>query len=442
MASNLRDSTSNNLKPIMKQINIAIAGLGIVGSGVYEILTKQIDLLNKRSKNKINLMAVSSRSTKDFVDVSKIKFYQNPLDLADDKNTDVIVETIGGADGVALELCKKSLQNKKHYITANKAMIATHGLELLKLAEQNNVALVFEASVAGAIPVIKTLKEGLAANQISKIYAILNGTCNYILTKMEDDEASFDDALKQAQKLGYAEADPTFDIEGVDTAHKIAILSAIAKNSVVTLDKMHIEGITKISLFDIKSAKEFGYKIKLFGVFEDLGNGQIKQAVYPCLISCKQNIANVGDSFNAILSLGNNCDWNLQVGRGAGSKTTASAIVADIIDIANDRFSTPFGVDSGQLSTVEIADVGAREGGYYLRFVAEKQFAKESGFIKNIFADNLLEQTTIEEIDEDKIIYGLKIVKISEQEINSCVQKITAHQQISQLNLIRIEEIF
>lgn len=427
----------------MKQeLNIAIAGLGIVGGGVYEILNKEIDLLNKRSKTKINLVAVSSRTKKDFVDGAKVKFYQNSLDLADDKNIDIIVETIGGAEGIALDLCKKSLQNKKHYVTANKAMIAAHGVELAKLAEKNNVALCFEASVAGAIPVIKTLKEGLSANKISKIYAILNGTCNYILTKMETDQASFADALKEAQKLGYAEADPTFDIEGIDTAHKIAILSSIAKNSGVKLDKMHIEGITKISLSDIKFAEEFGYKIKLLGVFEDLGADKIKQAVYPCLISARQNIARVNDSFNAILSLGNNANWNLQVGRGAGSKTTASAIVADIIDIANSRFSYAFGAKADALNDIQIADINERVGRYYIRFYINKEFAKNSDFIKNIFGEkDVIEQTIIEEIDEDKLVYALTTNPVNEAEIISQINKLAASKQFDDVNLIRIEEI-
>jgi len=424
------------------KLNVAVAGLGIVGGGVYEILTKQIDLLNQRSKNKINLVAVSSRTKKDFVDESKVKFYTNSLDLADDENIDVIIETIGGSDGIALELCQKSLRNKKHFITANKAMIATHGLALAKLAEENNVALNFEASVAGAIPVIKTIKEGLVANQISKIYAILNGTCNYILTKMEEDEASFADALKQAQDLGYAEADPTFDIEGIDTAHKIAILAALAKNSVVKLDGMHIEGITKISLFDIKFAKEFGYKIKLLGVFEDLGNDNIKQAVYPCLVSTKQSISSVNDSFNAILSWGNNCDWNLQVGRGAGSKTTASAIVADVIDIANDRFSMAFGVKSQNLSVINVVDIKQGSGSYYLRFTADKFAAQDAGFIKNIFGDKeVIKQTTVEEIDENKIIYGLTTKQVKEEEILVYLNKINSNQQINDVNWVRIIEV-
>ncbi len=425
----------------MKQINVAIAGLGIVGSGVYEILTNQIALLNKRSLNQINLVAVSSRTKKPFVDETKVKFYTNSIDLADDKNIDVIIETIGGSDGIAFELCQKSLKNKKHFITANKAMIATHGLQLAKLAEENNVGLAFEASVAGAIPVLKTLKEGLVANEISKIYAILNGTCNYILSKMESDEASFADALKQAQDLGYAEADPTFDIEGIDTAHKIAILAAIAKNSVVKLDGMHIEGITKISLADIKFAGEFGYKIKLLGMFENLGGDNIKQAVYPCLVAENSVIAQVGDSFNCVSTLANNANWNWQIGRGAGSKTTASAIIADLIDISNNRFAMAFGSNPQVLTPIKISEINTRVGNYYLRFVVEKSFAAESNFIKNIFGEDDLEQTIIEEIDENEIIYGLKTAKIIEDKIVFYVKKLELNTQISQINLIRIVEV-
>ncbi|MFT6332256.1 MAG: homoserine dehydrogenase [Lentimonas sp.] len=423
----------------MKQINIAIAGLGVVGGGVYEILTKQNELLNKRSSSKINLSAVSSRSKKDFVDESKVKFYENALDLASDENIDVIIETIGGDSGIALDLCKAALKSKKHFITANKAMIATHGLELAKLAEENGVNLAFEAAVAGSIPCVKTVKEGLVGNEIKKIYAILNGTANFILTKMEDDEADFSDALKEAQELGYAEADPTFDIEGMDSAHKIVILAALAKNSVVKLKEMHIEGITKISLFDIKCAAQLGYKIKLLGVFEDLGAGNINQAVYPCLVDQKNVIASVGDSFNCVATLNDNADLNFQIGRGAGSKPTASAIVADVLDVSNGRFSEAFGSKVKDLIEIKIADLSDRSGSYYLRFVAEKEFAKESDFILSVFEGETLEQTIVEDL-EDKIIYGIKTSTISEEKANSLVKKLESLKEVDQINLIRIEE--
>ncbi|MFT7086626.1 MAG: homoserine dehydrogenase [Rickettsiales bacterium] len=422
----------------MKQINVAIAGLGTVGRGSYEILTLQNDLLNQRSKSKINLVAVSSRSKKDFVDESKVKFYENTLDLADAKNVDVIIEAIGGTEGTALDLCRKALKNKKHYITANKAMIATHGSELTKLAEENGVTLAFEAAIAAAIPCVKNIKEGLSGNKIEKIYAILNGTGNFILTKMENDEADFSDALKEAQALGYAEADPTFDIEGIDTAHKIALLAAIAKNSIVKFDGMHIEGITKISLTDIKFADELGYKIKLCGIFEDYGN-TIKQAVYPCLIEKSNILARVSDSYNCVATLADNADWNWQVGRGAGSKPTASAIIADLVDIANNRSSEPFGATLKQLNQVEFAKMSDRNGAYYLRFFTTKEFAVESRFIKEIFEEGILEQTIIEENEAGEVVYGLKTSVINEKKMNSYVKKLEGVNEVSQINLIRIK---
>lgn len=426
----------------MKEVlNVAIAGLGVVGSGVYEILTKETDLLNKRSKKNIKLVAAASRSKKDFVDKGKVKIYKDVLELADDKNVDVIVETIGGTD-VAYELCKKALKNGKHFITANKAMIATHGAELADLAARNNVVLSFEASVAGSIPILKSLKEGLAANQVSKIYGILNGTCNYILTKMEEDNLDFKVALKQAQDLGYAETDPTFDIENIDSAHKLTILAAIAKNSEPDFKSLHIEGITKISIDDIRFASEFGYKIKSLGIYEDVSENKIKQFVYPALIKKSEKIANINDSYNAILSFGNNAQWNFQVGRGAGSKPTASAVVADIIDLANNRSSYPFGCDVKDLKAVSNVGISERIGEYYLRFIVDKVFAKNEEFLGKIFANsNLIEQSIIKETVEGKLTYALKIGSVKESEINKILAHLGDIHQINNVNLIRIENI-
>jgi homoserine dehydrogenase len=422
-------------------LNIAIAGLGVVGGGVYDILTKETALLNKRSKKNVELVAVASRSKKDFVDESKIKYHEGVLDLADDNDVDVIVEAIGG-NTVAYELCKKALKNGKHFITANKAMIATHGSELSDLASRNNVALCFEAAVAGSIPILKSLKEGLSANRVSKLYGILNGTCNYILTKMEDDNLSFEVALKQAQGLGYAEADPAFDIENVDSAHKLAILAAIAKNSELDFKALYIEGITKITIDDIRFAGEFGYKIKSLGIFKDLGENKIQQSVYPALIKEGQNLSAVNDSYNAVLTFGNNAEWSFQVGRGAGAMPTASAVVADILDISNGRDSFPFGCDVKDLKSVRTANIEERVGEYYLRFNVEKNFAKDEEFLGKIFENTeIVEQSIIKEVDEETLIYALKISKVEEGKINQTLSKIEALQQISQVNLIRIEEI-
>jgi len=423
-----------------KTLNVAIAGLGVVGSGVYEILIEEIDLINKRSRQNIKLIGVASRSKKDFVDRKKVKYFDNILDLVDAQEVDVIVETIGGED-VAYELCKQALKNGKHFVTANKAMIANHGMELADLASRNNVSLCFEAAVAGSIPILKSLKEGLVANKISKIYGILNGTCNYILSKMEEDNLDFKVALKQAQDLGYAEADPAFDIENTDSAHKLAILASIAKNSEVDFKALHIEGITKISINDIRFAGEFGYKIKSLGIFEDISENEIRQSVYPALIKKGEKLATVGDSYNAILSYGNNCKWNFQVGRGAGSRPTASAVVADIVDIANGSNPFPFGCDVKDLKIVKTIGLQEREGAYYLRFNIQKSFAQNKEFLNKIFSDiSIIEQSIIKEIDADNFIYALKLAKIKETQVNEILANIDNLGQITDVNLIRIED--
>ena len=243
----------------MKKLKIGLAGLGIVGKGVYDILQKDAALISKRTKNQLELVAVSARSKKDFID-SKIKFYENTIDLANDPEIDVIIEVIGG-DGIAKDLFETAIKNGKKIVTANKALIAEHGVELAKLVEKHNGYVGFEASTAGATPVIKMFKEGLSANKIEEFYAILNGTCNFILTKMKDENLDFASALKEAQDLGYAESDPTFDIKGIDTAHKLTILASIAAGSKPLFKGLHIEGFDEISIDDINLANDFGYKL-------------------------------------------------------------------------------------------------------------------------------------------------------------------------------------
>ena len=384
-----------------KTINIAIAGLGVVGKGVYEILTQNADILAKRAGD-YKVVAASARSKKDFLG-SDVEFYQNALDLAGLENVDVIIELIGGDSGIAYELCKNALKNGKHFVTANKAMIAKHGVELSKLAEENNCALLFEAAVAGAIPVLKSIKEQFIGNKISKIAAILNGTCNYILTKMEKTGDSFADILKQAQELGYAEADPTFDIEGIDTAHKLAILASLAKNSKVDFDALSIEGITKITIDDIKFADELGYKIKLLGVYEDFGD-QISQNVYPALVRKDRLIAQVDDSFNAVLSYGDGFDESLLVGRGAGSKPTASAVVGDIFDIVDNRYSRAFTSKADDLIKVKTRSIDEFKGDFYFRFKIKSDLIANGG-LSDIFGSDF--DNFISKDDEGDVLFGL-----------------------------------
>lgn len=357
----------------MKKLRIGLAGLGVVGRGVYEIIQKDSKLLTLRTQVELEIVAISARTKKDFID-PKIKFYANILDLANDSEIDVIVEVIGG-DGVAKDLIETAIKNGKKIVTANKALLAEHGFELAKLVEKYQSHIGFEASVAGATPAIKTAKENLAGNQITEIHAILNGTSNFILTKMKEENLDFSIALKQAQDLGYAEADPSSDIKGLDSAHKITLLAAIAFGTKPNFAETYVEGIDEISIDDIKLADEFGYKIKLLATAK---KGQ--QAVYPALIKKSEQVAQVDGAFNAILFNSSNAGQSLIVGLGAGSVPTASAIVADLVDVARGNQTFLFGVKSDDLGEVNISDISQRVGKYFLRLFINKNSSEEKIF--------------------------------------------------------------
>ncbi len=357
----------------MKKLRIGLAGLGVVGRGVYEIIQKDSKLLTLRTQVELEIVAISARTKKDFID-PKIKFYANILDLANDSEIDVIVEVIGG-DGVAKDLIETAIKNGKKIVTANKALLAEHGFELAKLVEKYQSHIGFEASVAGSTPAIKTAKENLAGNQITEIHAILNGTSNFILTKMKEENLDFSIALKQAQDLGYAEADPSSDIKGLDSAHKITLLAAIAFGTKPNFAETYVEGIDEISIDDIKLADEFGYKIKLLATAK---KGQ--QAVYPALIKKSEQVAQVDGAFNAILFNSSNAGQSLIVGLGAGSVPTASAIVADLVDVARGNQTFLFGVKSDDLGEVNIGDISERVGKYFLRLFINKNSSEEKIF--------------------------------------------------------------
>ena len=370
----------------MKKLKIGLAGLGIVGKGVYEILKKDAELLAKRSGVNIEVAAVSARSKKDFIDAG-IKFYPDAIDLATDPEIDVIVEVIGGG-GVAKNLIEAALKNGKKIVTANKALIAESGFELAQLAEKVGSQVAFEASVAGATPIIKIFKEGLAANEIKEFYAILNGTCNFILTKMKNENLDFASALKEAQDLGYAESDPTFDIKGIDTAHKLTILAAIASGAKPVFKGIHIEGVDEVTIEDINLADELGYKIKLLAIYKNLDEGT-QQAVYPALIKSSEKISQVDSAFNAILTRASNAGWNFVVGSGAGSLPTASAIVADLVDIATNRLSPMFSVKSADLLERKIAKISQRFGQYFLKILVNKNAAQKTNLAEEIFGSKI-----------------------------------------------------
>jgi homoserine dehydrogenase len=421
----------------MKKIKIGLAGLGVVGKGVYEILKKDAELISKRTKNQLEIVAVSARTKKDFVD-SKVKFYENALDLATDSEVDVVVEVIGG-NTLAKNLFEAALKNGKKYVTANKALLAESGFELAQLAESNNTHFAYEASTAGSIPVIKNFKEGLAANEIEEFYAILNGTCNFILTKMEQENLDFSVALKQAQDLGYAESDPTFDIKGIDTAHKLALLAAIADGTKPAFSELSIEGVDEVSIEDINLAKELGYKIKILAVYKKFA-GFSQQAVYPALVNKSEKIAQVDDSFNAILTKASNADWNFVVGRGAGGFPTASAVVADLIDIANDRYSYAFGVKTEDLKDANIHKISDRVGGYFLKLVVNKDLAQKTNLAEVIFGDKIKIKKSVFIDKDEEILCGFLTENHKEQDILDALKTLDSS-LVKSSKFLRVEEI-
>ncbi len=349
-------------------LRVGIAGLGTVGSSVVRLLDRQSKALASRTGREIKVTAVSARDrNRDRgIDTSSFKWFDDPVALAKSPDIDLFVELVGGAEGPAREAVEAALAAGKPVVTANKALLAKHGMQLAALAERTHAALAFEASVAGGIPIVKTLREGLAGNQIDRVYGILNGTCNYILSRMELEKLSFDECLKEAQTLGYAEADPTFDIGGFDTAHKLAILSSLAFGTAVDADAIHVEGIESITLADLEAAAELGYRIKLLGVAQRTAKG-IEQRVHPTMVPLSSSIAEVMGVTNAVTIDADAVKELTLVGPGAGGEATASAVVADIADIAKGVRSTPLGLPVASLDHSPRLPMQRHEGGYYIR---------------------------------------------------------------------------
>ena len=359
-------------------LRIALAGLGTVGAGVIRLIETNRDMIAARSGRAIEIVAVSARDrTRDRgVDLSPYAWVDDMRTMAERADVDVVVELVGGADGPALALARAALDAGKGLVTANKAMIAHHGMELADLAALRGGALAFEAAVAGGIPVLKGLREGTAANALDRVYGILNGTCNYILSEMERTGADFAVMLAEAQERGYAEADPTFDIEGIDAAHKLAILAAIAFGTRIDFSSVRTEGITQVRASDIAQADSLGYVIRLVGSAalqqapgQQSADGQrLLQRVRPCLVPFRHPLAAVTGPTNAVVAEGDFSGRLLFQGAGAGDKPTASAVVADLIDIARGLGGAPFSVPVSSLVHCEPADPGQRVGRDYIRF--------------------------------------------------------------------------
>ena len=378
------------MKPPFK---IAIAGLGTVGSGVLQLLDRQADLLTHRAGRRIVVAAVSARDRRRDrgADLSAVRWYEDAAAMAADPEIDVVVELIGGADGIARQVLDTALNHGKHVVTANKALMAHDGTRLAAQAEKKGLILSFEAAVAGGIPIIKGLREGLAGNRLERVYGILNGTSNYILTTMRESAHEFAEVLAEAQKLGYAEADPSFDIDGVDAAHKLAILASVAFGRPVDLAAVYAEGIRHVSRLDIDFAEELGYRIKLLGIARLTGEG-LEQRVHPCMVPRATPIAAVEGVYNAVVAEGDFVGRVVLQGRGAGAFPTASAVAADLVDIAAGRHVPTFGLPTENLRELPGVPIERHHGAYYIRLMVVDQ----PGVIADVAAALRDEQVSME----------------------------------------------
>ena len=353
-------------------LRVALAGLGVVGGGVVRLLDTNRDLIARRAGRFVEIVAVSARDrTRDRgVDLSRFDWVDDTAALARRDDVDVVVELVGGADGPALTLARATLGAGRSLVTANKAMLAHHGLELAETAERGGAALKFEAAVAGGIPVIKGLREGAAANAIGRVYGILNGTCNFILSAMEAEGRDFADVLAEAQALGFAEADPTFDIDGIDAAHKLSILASLCFGTRPAFAEVVAQGIRHVLAADIAEAAALGHRVRLVGLAEAGPHG-LFQRVHPHLVPLDHPLAHVTGSTNAVVAEGNFVGRLLFQGAGAGAGPTASAVVADLIDIARGEYGPAFAMPAAALTETQAEDSGERRGRAYLRFTVE-----------------------------------------------------------------------
>jgi len=353
----------------MQTVNIGIIGFGTVGSGTARIILRNSDIIARRTGVRLNLTRIADRDTERDrgIRLPDGVLVNDAAQILNDPEIDIVVELIGGTSP-AREFIMEAIEKGKHVVTANKALLATEGSELFEAAQSKGVYLGFEASVAGGIPIIKVLREGLAANRILSVYGIINGTCNYILTKMTSENVDFETALKEAQELGYAEADPTFDIEGIDSAHKLALISSLAFGIPLSYDRLYCEGITKVAPLDIEFAEELGYKVKLLAITKYV-DGEVEMRVHPTMLPRDYMIAKVDGVFNAVYVDGDAVGETLYYGRGAGDMPTGSAVVSDIIDIATKKGSA-YHAPLRPYGDASVKDIDDIESMYYFRFTA------------------------------------------------------------------------
>jgi homoserine dehydrogenase len=435
----------------LKPMNVGLIGIGTVGSGTFTVLARNAEEISRRAGRPITITVVADKNVELATRLTQgaCRVTDDAFSVVNDPTVDIVVELIGGT-GIAKELVLKAIHNGKHVVTANKALMATHGNEIVAIAQQMRVMVAFEAAVAGGIPIIKAVREGLAANRIEWIAGIINGTTNFILSEMRDKGLDFNTVLKEAQRLGYAEADPTFDIEGVDAAHKITILAALAFGIPMQFDKAYIEGISKLDAIDIMYADQLGYRIKLLGITKHTAEG-VELRVHPTLIPGKRLIANVEGAMNAVLVQGDAVGATLYYGKGAGAEPTASSVIADLVDVTRLHTADPqnrvphLAFQPNQLADLRILSMDEVITSYYLRMrVLDKPGALAD--ITRILAD---EQISIDAViqkepgeGEDRTDLIMLTHQTREKRINTAIAKIEALKVTSgKVTRIRLEEL-
>lgn len=433
---------SDNAKPF----RIAIAGLGTVGTGVVKIIQNNAELLSQRSGRTIEIVNIMARDpSKDRgIDTSSYSWSDNAEDLLAD-DIDCLVELIGGHEGIAKECVKAAIDKGIHVVTANKALLAHHGYDLAVAAEGNNVEIKYEAAVAGGIPIIKTLKEGLAANEIQSVFGILNGTCNYILTEMQQTGRDFSDVLEEAQEKGYAEADPTFDVDGIDTAHKIALLTSIAFGVKPDLDNLPTTGIRHITADDLVYAEELGFRIKLFGICRMVA-GQLVKTVEPCLVPMSSTISAVDGVLNAVAIEGDFVGPSLSVGFGAGEGATASSVMADVVELARGVSLPTFGIPANDLQDAQWGDEGEIEARFYLRLVVVDQPGVLADISATMRDNNVSMEAVLQRGDDKNDNEPVSVVitshTVKQSNIIKAISEISEKQELTEDPcLIRIEDM-
>jgi len=435
----------------LKTLNVGIMGLGTVGGGTYTVLTRNASEISRRTGVQINVVMVADRNIEHAKTMTGggVAVTGDALEVVNNPNVDVVVELIGGYT-LSKELVLKAIANGKHVVTANKALLALHGNEIFSAAQKAGVIVAFEAAVAGGIPIIKALREGLGANKIEWVAGIINGTTNFILTEMREKGLTYQDVIGEAQRLGYAEADPTFDVEGIDAAHKLTILSAIAFGMPMKFDQAYTEGITKLAQADIQYAEELGYRIKLLGITKRTVNG-VELRVHPTLIPEKRLVANVNGAMNAVVVKGDAVGPTLYYGAGAGAEPTASAVVADLMDVArlanaNVEQRVPYlAFQPNSVADLPILPISEVESAYYLRLRASDKPGVLAGVTKiladrNISIDAMLQKEPSDHETEANIVILTHITL--EKNMDAAIAEIEAlSATVGKVTKIRMEEL-